>query len=75
MFAAGVRRSYVDLFIPTFTQGSDFSTACPWGLSTNMAPMGADEELSLFVYGFNDAFFTSPDDVARARTKTPKVIY
>ena len=67
-FAAGVRRSYVDLFIPTFTQGSDFSIKpVYWDYQTKyMAPMGADEELSLFVYGFNDVLsFTSPDDVAQ----------
>lgn len=67
-FAAGVRRSYVDLFIPTFTQGSDFSIKpIYWDYQTKyLAPMGADEELSLFVYGFNDVLsIASPDDVAQ----------
>ena len=67
-FMAGFRRSYIDLFIPIFTGGTDF-TLKPiyWDYQTKyLAPAGADEERSIFVYGFNDLLeVATPKDVAQ----------
>ena len=67
-FAAGVRRSYIDAFIPLLTQGQDI-TLRPryWDYQAKWVPtLDNNDELSLFVYGFDDLLYAaSPSDVAQ----------
>ncbi len=66
--AMGVRRSYVDVFLPLFTRNSDF-TIDPryWDYQLKWVPRVADRTtFSTFVYGFDDKLTAStPDDVAQ----------
>ncbi|MBW1877118.1 MAG: TonB family protein, partial [Deltaproteobacteria bacterium] len=65
--ALGVRRSYIDVFIPLFTD-SDF-TIKPryWDYQIKWVPrLKGDRDLSVFFYGFDDVLeVATPDDVAQ----------
>ena len=67
-FAAGVRRSYIDAFIPIFTAGTGF-TLKPryWDYQTKWVPkLPGDREFSTFIYGFNDVLtVATPEDQAQ----------
>jgi hypothetical protein len=67
---AGFRRSYIDLFIPIFTGGTDF-TIKPvyWDYQTKyLSPTRNGGQFSLFVYGFDDLLaIATPKDVAQGQ--------
>lgn len=66
--AAGVRRSYIDLFIPLFLGESDFVLKPRyWDYQLKWIPItDGESELSAFVYGFNDVLAVeTPADVAQ----------
>jgi TonB family protein len=66
--AVGARRSYVDVFIPFFTQNSAFDIQPRyWDYQLKyIAPMPERQHLSAFFYGFEDVLEVStPDDVAQ----------
>jgi len=66
--AVGARRSYIDVFIPLFTSGTDFTIKPRYqDYQLKWVPeLAADEQLSLFFYGFDDILrVATPDDVAQ----------
>lgn len=66
--ALGARRSYIDVFIPIFTAGTDF-TLKPryWDYQVKWVPeLSEDQDFSVFVYGFEDVLeVATPEDVAQ----------
>lgn len=66
--AIGARRSYIDAFIPLFTRDQDFAIQpIYWDYQAKWIPdVGANDDFSVFVYGFQDILrFGTPDDVAQ----------
>lgn len=66
--AVGARRSYVDVFLPYFLDGSAFSISPRYyDYQVKLfAPTPVGRNLTLFVYGFDDTLtISSPDDRAQ----------
>ena len=66
--AVGLRRSYVDVFIPIFTSGTGFEIKPRyWDYQLKWVPtLEGGNEMSAFVYGFDDILrAATPDDVAQ----------
>ncbi len=65
--AIGVRRSYIDVFIPLFVKGDYTFKPRYWDYQVKyVAPTDADTKASVFVYGFDDKLtIGTPDDVAQ----------
>ncbi len=66
--ALGVRRSYIDLFIPIFTGDTGFVLKPRYvDYQAKWIPrVGEDDKVSLFFYGFDDLLeVATPDDVAQ----------
>ena len=66
--AAAGRRSYIDVFIPLFTQNSDFTVKPHWmDYQMKLDHLERDNgKLSLFIFGFKDVLEAStPDNVAQ----------
>jgi len=67
-FAAGVRRSYIDAFIPLFTAGTGFVLKpVYWDYQAKWVPkLPGNRKFSTFIYGFNDILEVStPGDQAQ----------
>jgi TonB family protein len=65
--AVGVRRSYIDVFIPYFTADTGF-TIKPvyWDYQAKWSPVLKKDDLSVFFYGFVDSLTVgTPADVAQ----------
>ena len=68
--AAAGRRSYIDAFIPLFTQNSNFTVKPHWGdYQIKLDHLKRDNgSLSLFIFGFQDVLEAStPDNVAQGK--------
>lgn len=66
--AVGARRSYVDVFIPVFTEGTGFTLKPRYhDYQLKWVPeLPGDREASLFFYGFDDTLqVATPDDQAQ----------
>lgn len=66
--AVGVRRSYIDAFIPLFTSGTGFELKPRyWDYQVKWVPtLDGGNEMSAFVYGFDDILRAgTPPDVAQ----------
>jgi TonB family protein len=66
--AIGARRSYIDLFIPIFTKGTNFSIKPRyWDYQVKYIPqLHNRQKLEVFVYGFDDILqISTPDDFAQ----------
>jgi len=66
--ALGARRSYIDLFIPIFTKGTNFSVKPRyWDYQVKYIPkLGNRQKLEVFAYGFDDILqISTPDDFAQ----------
>jgi TonB family protein len=65
--AAGVRRSYIDAFIPFFVDDTFTIRPRYWDYQVKwMAPTDGDSRLSAFVYGFDDVLaISTPDETAQ----------
>lgn len=64
----GARRSYIDAFIPFFTQGSQFTIKPRWFDYQAKADrlVKGDDQLTVFAFGFQDKLFIqTPDDFAQ----------
>ncbi|MCB9663373.1 MAG: TonB family protein [Alphaproteobacteria bacterium] len=67
--ALGARRSYIDLIIPAFTGDTGFNISpVYWDYQLKYVPrVWDDQDLSVFVYGFQDTLTVStPDDFAQS---------
>jgi TonB family protein len=65
--AVGVRRSYVDVFIPFLTRDTGFVLKpVYWDYQAKWTPVLDKDDLSVFFYGFVDSLsVATPDDVAQ----------
>jgi TonB family protein len=66
--AVGVRRSYIDVFVPIFTGNTGFVLKPRyWDYQVKWVPeLGGGNEASAFVYGFDDVLrVATPDDFAQ----------
>ena len=66
--AIGARRSYIDLFIPIFTKGTNFAIKPRyWDYQVKYVPKLANrQKLEVFAYGFDDILqISTPDDFAQ----------
>lgn len=64
----GARRSYIDAFIPFFTQGTQFTIKPRWFDYQAKADrlVKGDDQLTVFAFGFQDKLFIqTPDDFAQ----------
>ena len=71
--AVAARRSYIDQFIPIFTQNSGFSILPRWyDYQVKVADLSdRDHDLSIFAFGFGDTMFIqTADDVAQGTEQT-----